>query len=78
MNHAHVLVDDETPSVSSGIERLRQLLQTGEDTTSGTLGIYAQAANGSIPVVVQVFNEVSYLLTPAYWILCMKLLTRYY
>ncbi|KAJ5348747.1 hypothetical protein MYU51_006939 [Penicillium brevicompactum] len=49
--------DDETPSVSSGIERLRQLLQTGQDATSGTLGIYAQAANGSIPVVVQVFNE---------------------
>lgn len=66
MSHAHVLLDDETPSVSSGIERLRQLLQTGQDATSGTLGIYAQAANGSIPVVVQVFNEVSYLLTPAY------------
>ncbi|KAJ5685084.1 hypothetical protein N7536_007703 [Penicillium majusculum] len=48
---------DETPTVSSGIERLRQLLQAGEDAAPGSLDIYAKAANGSIPVVVQAFNE---------------------
>ena len=76
MSQAHFCPDAETPSVSSGIGRLRQLLQTGEDATSGTLGIYAQAANGSMPVVVQVFNEVSYPYAPAHSILCVKVLTR--
>lgn len=45
--------------VSSGIETLRQLLQAGEDAEPGSSKIYAQAANGSLPVVVQAFNEVS-------------------
>ncbi|CAG8213187.1 unnamed protein product [Penicillium olsonii] len=47
----------ETPSVSSGIERLRQLLQAGGDAAHENFGIYAQAANGSLPVVVKVLNE---------------------
>lgn len=51
---------DDTPTVSSGIERLRQLLQVGEDSAPGSISIYARAANGSLPVVVQAFNEVSH------------------
>ncbi|KAK4868698.1 hypothetical protein LT330_006900 [Penicillium expansum] len=48
---------DETPTVSSGIERLRQLLQAGQDAAPGSTNIYARAANGSLPVIVQAFNE---------------------
>ncbi|KAG0155647.1 hypothetical protein PDIDSM_2820 [Penicillium digitatum] len=50
-------ISDDTPTVSSGIERLRQLLQVGEDSAPGSISIYARAANGSLPVVVQAFNE---------------------
>lgn len=69
-NHAHLLLDDETPSVSSGIEKLRQLLQIGKDAAADSVGIYAQAAKGSLPVVVQAFNEVSYFHISAPLILC--------
>ncbi|PLB50380.1 hypothetical protein P170DRAFT_454922 [Aspergillus steynii IBT 23096] len=49
--------DDSTPTISSEIERLRQILAKGQDDGTYSSGIYAQAANGSLPVVVRVFNE---------------------
>ncbi|KZF23063.1 amidohydrolase [Xylona heveae TC161] len=50
--------NDDTPTVSAGIERLRQILEGGEGTSTGShSSIYARAANGSIPVVIQAFNE---------------------
>ncbi|RKU43925.1 hypothetical protein DL546_000883 [Coniochaeta pulveracea] len=48
----------DTPTVSSGIERLRQLLEQGQGHGSESHSIYQQASNGSIPVVVQTYNEV--------------------
>ncbi|CAG8947989.1 unnamed protein product [Penicillium salamii] len=47
----------ETPSVSSGIEKLRYLLQAGKEDAQENRSIYAQAANGSLPVVVYAVNE---------------------
>ncbi|KAK1148379.1 hypothetical protein N8T08_010190 [Aspergillus melleus] len=46
--------DDSTPTISSEIEHLRQILEKGQQDSQG---IYAQAANGLLPVVVRVFNE---------------------
>lgn len=51
-------VASDTPTVSSGIERLRQLLEQGQGHGSESHSIYQQASNGSIPVVVQTYNEV--------------------
>ncbi|KAB8227596.1 uncharacterized protein BDW43DRAFT_242444 [Aspergillus alliaceus] len=48
---------DDTPTVSSGIERVRQLLAVGGQDGADSHSIYAQAANGYIPVVVQAYNE---------------------
>ncbi|KAH7126027.1 hypothetical protein EDB81DRAFT_860673 [Dactylonectria macrodidyma] len=48
---------DDTPTVSSGVERLRQLLQAGHEAKSESHSIYSQAANGSLPLVVEVYNE---------------------
>ncbi|PYH40850.1 amidohydrolase [Aspergillus saccharolyticus JOP 1030-1] len=46
--------NDDTPTVSSGIERLRQVLEQGEKESAG---VYARAANGSLPVVVHAFHQ---------------------
>ncbi|KAF7556433.1 hypothetical protein G7Z17_g1401 [Cylindrodendrum hubeiense] len=48
---------DDTPTVSSGIERLRQLLQAGQIAKTESDSVYAQAANGSLPLVVEAYNE---------------------
>ncbi|KAH7136829.1 hypothetical protein B0J13DRAFT_449046 [Dactylonectria estremocensis] len=48
---------DDTPTVSSGIERLRQLLQAGHEAKAESHSTYSQAANGSLPLVVEVYNE---------------------
>ncbi|KAE8342685.1 hypothetical protein BDV24DRAFT_150282 [Aspergillus arachidicola] len=48
---------DDTPTVASGVERVRQILQTGQESGQGSTSIYVQAANGSIPVVVRAYNE---------------------
>ncbi|KAE8140535.1 hypothetical protein BDV38DRAFT_290241 [Aspergillus pseudotamarii] len=48
---------DDTPTVASGVERLRQILQAGKEVSPGSASIYVQAANGSIPVVVRAYNE---------------------
>ncbi|PYI36280.1 amidohydrolase [Aspergillus indologenus CBS 114.80] len=46
--------NDNTPTVLSGIERLRQVLEQGGTESSG---VYARAANGSLPVVVHAFHQ---------------------
>lgn len=50
------ILGDDTPTVSSGIECLRQILEEGKTVESG---IYYQAARGLLPVVVRAFNEVT-------------------
>ncbi|RAH69774.1 amidohydrolase [Aspergillus aculeatinus CBS 121060] len=46
--------NDNTPTVLSGIERLRQVLEQGGSDSSG---VFARAANGSLPVVVHAFHQ---------------------
>ncbi|KAL4946520.1 hypothetical protein BDV06DRAFT_233118 [Aspergillus oleicola] len=48
--------DDDTPTVGSGIEAIRQILQQGSHVGDGS-DVYAKAANGSLPVVVQAYNQ---------------------
>ncbi|KZL85828.1 carbohydrate esterase family 9 protein [Colletotrichum incanum] len=48
---------DDTPTVSSGIERLRQVLVVGQDSTASPSSAFARAAKGSLPVVVYTVNE---------------------
>ncbi|KAE8361967.1 hypothetical protein BDV27DRAFT_160194 [Aspergillus caelatus] len=48
---------DDTPTVASGVERLRQILEAGQEGRPGSASIYVQAANGSIPIVVRAYNE---------------------
>ncbi|KAE8323836.1 hypothetical protein BDV39DRAFT_208502 [Aspergillus sergii] len=52
-----VSVGDDTPTVASGVENVRQILQAGQESGQGSASIYVQAANGSIPVVVRAYNE---------------------
>ncbi|KJK65844.1 MetdephydrolaseC [Aspergillus parasiticus SU-1] len=52
-----VSVGDDTPTVASGVEHVRQILQAGQEGGQGSASIYVQAANGSIPVVVRAYNE---------------------
>ncbi|OGM48614.1 hypothetical protein ABOM_001970 [Aspergillus bombycis] len=40
---------DNTPTVASGVERVRQILEAGQEGRQGSASIYVQAANGSIP-----------------------------
>ncbi|KAL2853616.1 hypothetical protein BJX68DRAFT_274777 [Aspergillus pseudodeflectus] len=50
--------DGDTPTVGSGIEVVRRILEHGgskEGAKSG--GVYARAANGSLPVVVQALHQ---------------------
>ncbi|KAL4788813.1 hypothetical protein BDV19DRAFT_397964 [Aspergillus venezuelensis] len=48
--------DDDTPTVGSGIEAIRRILRQG--SLEGEHGdVYAKAANGSLPVVVQAYNQ---------------------
>ncbi|GKT46210.1 uncharacterized protein ColSpa_06391 [Colletotrichum spaethianum] len=51
---------DDTPTVSSGIERLRQVLETGQDSPANPGDAFSQATNGSLPVVVYTVNEVGF------------------
>lgn len=52
-------IGEDTPTVGSGIERLRQILTQGQNEKEIS-SIYAQAVNGSLPVVVNAVNEVGY------------------
>jgi hypothetical protein len=55
--------DGDTPTVGSGIEVMRRILEHGgskEGAESG--GVYARAANGSLPVVVQALHQVEIIL----------------
>jgi hypothetical protein len=55
--------DGDTPTVGSGIEVVRRILEHGgskEGAVSG--GVYARAANGSLPVVVQALHQVEIIL----------------
>ncbi|GKZ36169.1 hypothetical protein AbraIFM66950_007076 [Aspergillus brasiliensis] len=47
----------DTPTVASEIETLRQILQEGSKSTAEYHSVYAQAANGSLPLVVETYNE---------------------
>ncbi|KAL3452023.1 hypothetical protein BJX65DRAFT_320790 [Aspergillus insuetus] len=50
--------DGDTPTVGSGIEVVRRILEHGgsrEGAVSG--GVYARAANGSLPIVVQALHQ---------------------
>lgn len=54
-----MITGDNTPTVSSGIERLRQVLEEGQQQAAEKPGsIYVRAAKGSLPVVVYTVNEV--------------------
>jgi hypothetical protein len=57
------VTDGDTPTVGSGIEVVRRILEHGrskEGAKSG--GVYARAANGSLPVVVQALRQVDIIL----------------
>ncbi|KAJ3948759.1 hypothetical protein N0V92_013015 [Colletotrichum tropicale] len=43
---------DDTPTISSGVERLRQVIQEGQAVSAQPSSAYARAANGALPVVV--------------------------
>ncbi|EQB50733.1 hypothetical protein CGLO_09796 [Colletotrichum gloeosporioides Cg-14] len=43
---------DDTPTISSGVERLRQVIEEGQAVSAQPSSSYARAANGSLPVVV--------------------------
>ncbi|KAI3007394.1 hypothetical protein CBS147346_3203 [Aspergillus niger] len=49
--------DGDTPTVASEIQALRQILQEGSKSDAEQHGVYAQAANGSLPLVVETYNE---------------------
>ncbi|OOG00865.1 hypothetical protein ASPCADRAFT_511739 [Aspergillus carbonarius ITEM 5010] len=49
--------DGDTPTVGSGIEYLRQILQHGSKDGDEEHNVYTQAANGSLPLVIEVYNE---------------------
>ncbi|TDZ29972.1 hypothetical protein C8035_v003550 [Colletotrichum spinosum] len=48
---------DDTPTISSGVERLRQVLEAGQASKDEAFSVYVRAANGSLPVVVYAVNE---------------------
>ncbi|KAI3539851.1 amidohydrolase [Colletotrichum filicis] len=48
---------DDTPTVSSGVERLRQTLLEGQGQDQSPSSVYYRAAHGSLPVVVYTVNE---------------------
>ncbi|KAI8172337.1 hypothetical protein K4K51_011224 [Colletotrichum sp. SAR 10_75] len=54
-------VGDDTPTISSGVERLRQVIEEGQAVSAQPSSAYARAANGTLPVVVYTVNEARYL-----------------
>lgn len=52
---------DDTPTISSGVERLRQVIEEGQAVSAQPSSSYARAANGSLPVVVYTVNEARHL-----------------
>ncbi|KAI8279499.1 hypothetical protein K4K59_008942 [Colletotrichum sp. SAR11_240] len=53
---------DDTPTISSGVERLRQIIEEGQAVSAQPSSAYARAANGALPVVVYTVNEARPLL----------------
>ena len=49
--------DGDTPTVASEIQALRQILKEGSKSDVEQHSVYAQAANGSLPLVVETYNE---------------------
>ncbi|RAK95545.1 uncharacterized protein BO80DRAFT_393724, partial [Aspergillus ibericus CBS 121593] len=47
----------DTPTVGSGIEYLRGILHHGSQDGAEQHSIYTQAANGSLPVVIETYNQ---------------------
>ncbi|KAI8151028.1 hypothetical protein K4K49_007133 [Colletotrichum sp. SAR 10_70] len=43
---------DDTPTISSGVERLRQVIEEGQAVSAQPSSAYARAAKGALPVVV--------------------------
>ncbi|KAL3290888.1 Amidohydrolase [Colletotrichum asianum] len=43
---------DDTPTISSGVERLRQVIEEGQAVSAQPSSAYTRATNGSLPVVV--------------------------
>ncbi|WQF90026.1 Putative metal-dependent hydrolase, composite domain superfamily [Colletotrichum destructivum] len=48
---------DDTPTISSGVERLRQVLEEGQQASGKTGSTYFRASRGSLPVIVYTVNE---------------------
>ncbi|KAJ0161710.1 hypothetical protein CTA2_5709 [Colletotrichum tanaceti] len=48
---------DDTPTISSGVERLRQVLEEGQQASGKTGSTYVRASEGSLPVIVYTVNE---------------------
>ncbi|KAL0932710.1 carbohydrate esterase family 9 protein (amidohydrolase) [Colletotrichum truncatum] len=48
---------DDTPTISSGIERLRQVLEEGSQLDGKPARAYVRAVNGSLPLVIYTVNE---------------------
>lgn len=57
-NGTNRLVGDDTPTTSSAIERLRQVLGHHQVATEVADDAYMRASNGSLPVVIYTANEV--------------------
>lgn len=53
-----VCIDNDAPTVGSGIEYVRRILEQGQEENATSSGVYVQAANGSLPLVVQAYNQV--------------------
>ncbi|GAQ45731.1 hypothetical protein AtubIFM55763_004841 [Aspergillus tubingensis] len=49
--------DGDTSTVASEIQILRQILKEGGKSDAEQHSVYAQAANGSLPLVVETYNE---------------------
>ncbi|KAL4778303.1 hypothetical protein BJX76DRAFT_362867 [Aspergillus varians] len=48
--------NEDTPTVGSGIEHVRQILEQGGHEGGGR-SVYSRVANGSLPLVIQAFNQ---------------------
>ncbi|KAL3478475.1 hypothetical protein BJX99DRAFT_269153 [Aspergillus californicus] len=49
--------DAGTPTVASGVEYVRRILEQGRGETAGQGSVYAQVANGTLPLVIQALNQ---------------------
>ncbi|KXH68906.1 amidohydrolase [Colletotrichum salicis] len=56
---------DDTPTVSSGVERLRQVLLDSHERDLSPDGVYLRASKGFLPVIVSTVNEVAKELSEA-------------